>query len=101
MIKTFDKKCNWDAKCIPNFIVLHMIGSRQLEVSDPTGRIRKVSVYDVHKTLPSDFIVSSIPDEQVFGRRGKYINDGHILKGVPIIDAFLHGNFPHVRIKQK
>ena len=33
-------------------------------------------------------MVSIIPDEQGFGRRGKYINDPHILKEVVIIDAF-------------
>ena len=78
-----------------------MIGSRQLEVFNPTGRFRKVSVCGVHTILLSDQIVSSIPDEQVFGRRGKYINDSHILKEIVIIDAFLHEHFPHVRIKQK
>ena len=87
MIGNFDKKYNWDAKYIPNFRALHLIGSRQLEVSDPTGRIRKVNVCDLHKILPSDNIVSSMPDEQVFGRRGKYIDDPCILK-VVIIDAF-------------
>ena len=66
-----------------------------------TGRIRKVNVSDVHKILPSDHIVSSIPDEQVFGRRGKYIKDPHILKDVAIIDTFLYKNFLHVKIKQK
>ena len=53
------------------------------------------------KILPSDHIVGSIPDEELFGRRGKYINDLHIQKEVAIIDAFLHENFPHVKIKQK
>ena len=50
------------------------------------------------KILPSDQIVSSIPDKKVFDGRGKYINDPHILKDVAIIDASLHENFPHVRI---
>ena len=62
---------------------------------------RKVNVCDVHKILQSDQIVSSIPDEQVFGRRGKYINDPYILKEVAITDAFLHENFPHIRNKYK
>ena len=53
----------------------------------------------MHKILPSDQIVSSIPDKQVFGIRGKYINDPHILKKVAIIDAFLHESFLHVRTK--
>ena len=80
---------------------MFLIGSRQLEVSNPTGRIRKVNVCDVHKILPYVHIVSSIPDDQVFHRRGKYINDPHILKEAAIIDAFLHEKFPNVRIKQK
>ena len=101
MIRNFDKKSNWDAKYIPNFRVVCLIGSRQLEDFNPTGRIRKANVCDVHKILPSDKIVSSIPDEQVFGRRGKYIYDPHILKEVAIIDAFLNENFAHVRIKHK
>ena len=46
-------------------------GSRQPEVSNPAGRHRKFNICDVHKILPSDQIVSSIPDEQVFGRRGQ------------------------------
>ena len=33
-----------------------------------------------------------VPDEQVSGRRGKYINDPGILKEVVIKDAFLHEN---------
>ena len=41
MIRNFDKKANWDAKYIPNFRVVHQIGSRQLEVSDTTGKIKK------------------------------------------------------------
>ena len=89
-------KSNWDAKYIPNFRVVCLMGSRQLEVSDPTGRIRKVNVCDVHKILPSDKIVSSIPHEHIFGRRGTCINDPHILKEVAIIHAFLHENFPHI-----
>ena len=38
---------------------------RKVEVSDPTGKLSKGNVCDVHKILPSDTIVSSIPDEQV------------------------------------
>ena len=64
-------------------------------------RLRKVHVCDVHNILPSDQIVRSIPDKQVFGRKGNYINDPCILKEVPIIDAILHDNFPHGRIKHK
>ena len=60
-------------KYIPNFRAVCLIGPRQLEVSNPAGRPRKVNVYDVHKILPSDQMVSSIQDEQVFGRKGKYI----------------------------
>ena len=48
MIKNFEKKSTWDAKYVPNFGVVHLIGSRQLEVSNPTGRTRKVNVCDVH-----------------------------------------------------
>ena len=90
MIKSLDRKPTWDAKCIPNFRVVCLIGSRQLEVSDPMGRTRKVNVCDAHKIMPSDHIIRSIPDEQVFGQRGKYINDPRIIKEVMITDAFLH-----------
>ena len=62
MIKNFDKKSNWDAKYVPNFRLIKLIGLRQLEVSDLTGRLRKVYMSDVHKILPADFIVSCIPD---------------------------------------
>ena len=75
---------------MPNFKIVKLIGPRLLEISDPTGRLRKVNVCDVHKILPSDEIVSSIPAEQVLGRRGKYINKLCILKEVVIIDTFLH-----------
>ena len=80
---------------------MRLIGPRQLEVSDPTGRLRKVIICDVHKMLPSDYTVSSIPDEQVFGSKGKFINDPCILKEVAIIDVFLHENFPHVKITHR
>ena len=40
-------------------------------------------------------------DEQVFGRKGKYIDDPHILKEVLVIDAFLQANFLNVRITHK
>ena len=55
MIRNFDIKSNWDAKYVPNFRIVCLIGSRQLEASDPTGRLRKrlMSVY-VHIILPSD-----------------------------------------------
>ena len=52
------------------------------------GRHRKENSCGMHKILPSDYIVSSIPDEQVFDRKGKYINDPLILKEVTIIDVF-------------
>ena len=80
MIKNSDKKFNWDAKYIPNFRIIRLIGSRQLEVSNLTGRLWKVTICDMHNILPSDSIVSSIPDEQVFVRKVKYINDPYILK---------------------
>ena len=101
MIRNLDNKSNWDAKYIPYFGIVWLIGARQLEVSNPTGRLRKVNVCDVHKILPSDQIVSSISDEQVFGRRGKYINGPYILKELAITETFLYDNFPYVRIKHK
>ena len=100
MIRNLDKETNLDAKYVPNLRVVHLIGSRQLEPSNPTGRIRKVNVCDVHKIVPSDHTISSVPDEQVFGRTGTYINDPRILKEVVIIDVFLHENFPQVSIRQ-
>ena len=39
--------------------------------------------------------------QKVLGRRGKYINDPHILKEVVIVDTFLHGNFPYIRFKHE
>ena len=69
MIKKFDKKLNWDTKDIPNFRIIRLIGTRQLDIPDPTGRLRKVNICDVHKIVSSDFIVSCIPDEQVFARK--------------------------------
>ena len=75
MIKNFNKKLTWDAKYVTNIRVVKLIGTRQLEVSDPTGRLRKVNISDVHKILPADFIVSSIPDKQTFVRKGKYIKN--------------------------
>ena len=101
MIRSINKKSTWDAKYVPNFRVVCMIGSRQLEVSNATGRTRNVNVSDVHKIVPSDQIISCILDEQIFGRRGKYINNPRILKEVVIINAFLHENFPQVRITHK
>ena len=92
-------KFNCDVKYIHDFRVLYLIGLRQLKVSDPTGRIRKVNVCDVHKILPSDH--SSILDEQVLDRRSNYINDPGILKEVAIIDAFLYENVTDVRFKHK
>ena len=82
MIRNSDKMSTWDAKYIPNFRAVYLIGSRQLEVSDLTDRIRKVNASDVHKIVSSDHIISSTLDEQVFGRRDKYINDPRILKEV-------------------
>ena len=73
MIRNFNKKSNCDVKYIPNFRIIRLIGTRQLEVSDLTGKLRKVNICDVLRILPSEFIVSCIPDEQVFARKGKYI----------------------------
>ena len=50
MIKDFDKKSTWDAKYVSNFREVKLIGTRQLEVSDPTGGLRKVNIPDVHKS---------------------------------------------------
>ena len=80
MIKKFDKKSTWDAKYVPNFRVVHLIGSRQLEVSNPMGRTTKVNICDAHQIEPVDHISSSTLEKQVFGQRGKYINDPRIIK---------------------
>ena len=39
MIKNLNKKSNWDPKYIPNFQIITLIGPRQLEVADLTGRL--------------------------------------------------------------
>ena len=70
-----------------------LIGTRQLEVSDLIGILRKVNIWDVHKISPANIIVSCILDEQIFARKGKYINDPHILKKVLVIDTFLQDYF--------
>ena len=89
MIKNFDKKLNWDVKYIPNFRIIRLMGPRQLEVSNLTVRLQKVNISDMHKILPSDFIISSISDKQVFGTKRKYIKDPWILKEVLVINVFL------------
>ena len=99
MIKIFDKKLNWDAKYVPNFRVVKLIGIRHLEVSDPAGRLLKVNISNVHKILPADFIVSCLLDEHIFVRKGKYINDSCILRDVLAIDAFLQEYFPNMRLR--
>ena len=101
MIKNFDKKLNWDTKYVPHFRVVRKIGTRQLEVSDLKGRLWKLNISDVHKILPTDIIVSCLPDKQIFARKGKYINDSHILKEVLVIDIFLHEYFPHIRLRHQ
>ena len=75
MIKNSDKKSNWDAKYITDFRIVRFIGPKQLEVSNPSSRLTKANICDVHKISPSDYIATSILDEQVFGRKDKYIND--------------------------
>ena len=40
----------------------------------------------MYKVLPSEFIVSCIPDEHILARKGKYINNPCILKEVTVID---------------
>ena len=72
MIKNCDKKLNWDTKYILNFRIIRIISPKQLKVSNLTGRLWKVNISEVHKILPSDFIISSIPDEQVLVEK-KYI----------------------------
>ena len=75
MIKNLNKKSNWDAKYVSYYKVIKLTANRQLEVSDPIGRLRKVNISDIHKILPADFIASDIPDKQLFTRKSKYIND--------------------------
>ena len=99
MITNFDTKSNWDAKYIPNFRVVHVIGSPQLEVSDPMGRTRKINVCNAHKIMPSDHIISSTLDRQVCSQKGKYINDPRIIKEVVIIDAILREEFHQVMVR--
>ena len=41
MIKNCNKKLNWDAKYIPNFRVIRLIGTRQLEISDPQADVER------------------------------------------------------------
>ena len=62
-------KCNMGHKICTNIRVVKLIGPRQLKVADPISRLRKVNISDIHKVLPVDFIVSCIPDEQVFARK--------------------------------
>ena len=101
MIKYVNKKSTGDKKYVPHFRVINLIGTRQLEVSDLTGRLLKINISDVHKILPADFIVSDIPDEQIFSKKGKYINDPHILKKVSVIDVFLYEYFPDTRLRHQ
>ena len=70
MIRSLIEKSNWDVKYTANFRIAGLICPRQLEVSNPTGRLRKCNVCDMHEILPSDQILSSILDKQVFGRKG-------------------------------
>ena len=49
--------------------------------------------------LTSVFIVSCIPDEQIFARKGKYINDPCILKEVAVIDVSLQENFTKIQLR--
>ena len=81
--------------------MIRLISHIQLEVSDQTGRLWKVNISDVHKILPSNFIKNSILDEQVFGRKGKYINGPCILKEVSATDIFLQENVLNIRIRHK
>ena len=97
-MRNVDKKLNWDAKYTPNFRIIKLIGTGQLEVSDQTGRLKRVNICGVHKILPSELIVSCIPDEQSFSRKGKYINDLHILMEVVVIYTFLQDNFTNVKL---
>ena len=73
--------------------------SRQLKITNLTSRLRKVNICDVHKFLSSDFIINWIPDEKVFGKKGKHINDPQVLKEVSVIETFLQKNFPNYRIR--
>ena len=59
----------------------------------------KVNISDVHKILPVEFIASCLPDELIFARKGKYLNDPSIMKEVSVIDAFLHECFPNIRLR--
>ena len=43
--------------------------------------------------------MNCIPDEQVFARKAKYMNDPCILKEVMVIDMFLQDNFEDIRFK--
>ena len=97
----FWKKSNWDAKYVSNFRVIKLIVARQLEVSDPTGRLWKVNISNIHKILSADFIVCWLLDEQIFARKGKYINGPCILKVVSAIDSFLHDYFPNIRVRHQ
>ena len=101
MIRNFDKKSNCDAKYVPNFRIVRLTGTRELEISDPMGRLRKLNISDAHKILPAEFIVSCLLDEQIFAGKGKYINDPHILKEVSVIDAFLHQCFQNIRLRHQ
>ena len=49
LIKNVDKMLTWDAKYVANSRIVRLIGIRQLDVSDLTGRPRKVNISDVHK----------------------------------------------------
>ena len=96
MIKNFDKKLTRDAKYVQNFRILGLICTRQLDVFDPKGRLRKVNISDIHKILSVDFLLSCIPDEQIFAKKGKYINEPQILKEVSVINTFLQDYFPDI-----
>ena len=64
---------------MPNFHVCKVFNDRACDLQDPSGLVRCASIADTQLWMPAKYIVSVLPDIQVYGWASKYINDPSLM----------------------
>ena len=59
---------------MPNFHICKVINYRAHDLQCPTGHVQHASVADIQLLMPAEYLVSMVPDINVFRWGFKYIN---------------------------
>ena len=61
----------WDPRYTGDYRIISFPGKTQVEVVDSKGKVKIVHILDVKYVLPTDRVISKLPDYQSSGRQSK------------------------------